>query len=106
MDTEMTTQEIARELLAIQDASNLRGVLRAWHKMLCSTYSGKLEDEGPARFAVNVLMLSKVASLLRLEADAVGSVKSWDAEEQEDTDAFGPAYQWARLHAQEDGEQS
>lgn len=90
-------KSIARDALDVQNACNPRGVLLAWHKALCLVW-----DDIDARNAINVLYLSKMTSLLRADADSIGSVslglvttgttkREWD---------FTRAYDWAKRVAQ------
>ncbi len=88
---EKTLEMIAQDAIAVQDASNLRGVLLAWHRALCEkavTRGGQVEE------MLNVLYLSKVSSLLSAETDGIGSVSINDDGEH-NTD-FRMAYKWAK----------
>ncbi len=82
-----TVARLAHEAIQIQDASNLRGVLLAWHKAICNENvprGGQIEE------FLNVLYLSKVASLLRAETDSLGSCRVGMGAD------FRMAYDWAK----------
>lgn len=83
-------KELARAALQVQDAVNLRGVLLAWHKAAC--------EVGPNwRHPINILYMSKVASLMGVRTDPVGGVWVWEGApgEEDYKDLFRPAYTWA-----------
>lgn len=96
-DRTKTLQQLAKEAMGVQDASNLRGVLLAWHRALCQdcvTRGGQVEE------FLNILYLSKVSSLLKAETDAIGSCAIYDSGAGKDSKTdFTQAYNWARLEA-------
>ena len=81
-------KELARAALQVQDAVNLRGVLLAWHKAAC--------EVGPNwRHPINILYMSKVASLMGVRSDSIGGVWEGTAGEDDYKDLFRSAYAWA-----------
>lgn len=87
-----TLGALAREAIQIQDASNLRGVLLAWHKALCQDV---VVRGGAVEEFLNILYLSKVTSLLHCECDGIGSVECHEGAPDKPTD-FRMAYEWAQ----------
>lgn len=88
--------KLAKDALQIQDASNLRGVILAWHKAICNdavARGGQVEE------FLNILYLSKVTSLLKAETDGIGSVTIPDVDDAEGRPQvvadFRMAYEWA-----------
>lgn len=79
-------QDAARDALLIQNASNLSGVIHAWANM----QGAVLDDVGAGNLhAVNILMLSKIVSLMGVTTDCIGGVTV------DGQDMFKPAYEWA-----------
>lgn len=86
-------KDLAREAIDVQDASNLRGVLRSWWEALCQDCvpHGSTEEA-----MLNALYLSKVASLLDAKTSGIGSV--WihrNNLKPIDPVDFSRAYEWA-----------
>ena len=86
-----TIQEAARLAITIQDAVNLAAVVRTWADLQpviladCDGQTRKVYEH-----PLQILMLSKVTSLMGVDANGIGSVSKMDQ------DLFGPAYKWAR----------
>lgn len=86
VEDQVTVARLAREAVAIQDASNLRGVLLAWHKAICNqavARGGQVEE------FLNLLYLGKVTSLIGANADSIGDAYSGST-------TWSAAYEWAK----------
>ena len=82
-------RKAAETALSIQDACNLTAVIGSWSR-LRSAYG----NPPPASaHPIDVLFLSKIASLVTLSADSIGSVSLDGA------DVFAPAYEWCKAVA-------
>lgn len=80
----------AETALLVQDACNLTAVLGTWARLRGSHYG----NPPPASaHPVDVLFLSKVASLMTLDASSIGGVTLDGA------DVFAPAYEWCNAVA-------
>jgi hypothetical protein len=77
--------EALLEALFIQDACNLRAIIRAWAEMQ------PFVEGIPHRDPLNILMLSKVTSLMVLNASCIGGVSDGD-----NNDLFSKAYTIAK----------
>lgn len=80
MDNRYTSrQHTAKDAMSIQDACNVRGVLKTAHDMAC--FIGA-EGGNPAMFQAPelVLMVSKIASLVGCEGPSMAEFsKAWEA---------------------------
>ena len=91
-------RKLQDDCLAIQDACNLSGVLLAWgrHQMLIRDHAramGIKYETHPA----NILFLSKVTSLMQVDADCIGGVSRTSVARPGVTaDLFHNAYKWAK----------
>lgn len=95
-------EELKKLCLDIQDASNLSGVLHTWadNQQLIRTHVEQVSGEKPSLGAdyklhpAQILFLSKVISLMRVDADCIGGVSIVSGGET--IDFFKPAYEWAK----------
>lgn len=87
-----TLQELAKICIDIQDACNLSGVLRTWadSQALIREVSGG--GAAYVRHHANVLFLSKITSLMVVNADCIGGVSGGSI----NPDLFRGAYDWAK----------
>lgn len=85
---------VLQDTLRIQDASNLSGVLHAWADMQAivraDAFSRGIAYE---THPVNILLLSKITSLMRVQSNSIGSVNRLK-EDGEEVDLFDSAYEW------------
>jgi hypothetical protein len=98
-----TIQEAARQAVLIQDASNIGPVIRLWGRMQTVLYADA--DKYGVNYKehhLQVLMLSKITSLMPAKCDGIGGVLL-PGKNPDWNDAFSAAYGWA-LDTQ--GEQS
>ncbi len=80
-------EEVARDTIEAQNACNLSGVLHAWADM-----QSVIRDVGSFPYeqhAAQILMLSKVLSLMKVDGDCIGGVSRGEQ------DLFRGAYAWA-----------
>lgn len=92
-----TLKEAARDALAVQDASNLSGVLHSWAALqgrLMQLF-GNFDADKYLRHPLNVLFMSKVASLMGVRTDAIGGCYTGTPGEEDYADQFRKAYGWA-----------
>ncbi len=94
-------EEVARDALEVQNACNLSGVLHTWAAMQpairdaieASAARGNFPEgrvlAGYELHAVQILMLSKVLSLMKVDGDCIGGVSRGEQ------DLFRGAYAWA-----------
>lgn len=83
--------QIAREAIAVQDASNLRGVLLSWHKAICQDCVAR---GGQAEEFINLLYLGKVCSLMKADGTAIGDARRYTTAQV--YNRFTDAYDWAK----------
>lgn len=86
----LTLKDAAVAAMQVQDACNLSGVLHSWAQcqtVLMNACHGN-HSHDYRRHPVNVLFLSKVASLMQINADNIGCVTSI-----EDADLFQEAWE-------------
>jgi len=92
-----TLKDAARDAIAVQDASNLSGVLHSWAALqrplmdLC----GGNATEKYRRHPLNVLFMSKVASLMGVKTDPLGGCYVGTPGDDDYKDEFRAAYSWA-----------
>lgn len=69
-------QQVAKDVDEIQNASNITAVIRAWGEMqsVIHAHAHEVLHVHPDRHPCNVAMLSKVTSLMRVNADCIGGV--------------------------------
>jgi hypothetical protein len=93
--------DACRDALEIQNACNLSGVLHTWAAMqpLLMDFAKSNASGHYRRHPVNILMLSKVVSLMTVGADCIGGVYEGMAVESYDADLFRDAYAWCRDNA-------
>lgn len=100
--TTHTIHTLARLALDIQNAVNLQPILRAWSEaqpIICEhAMTTKVEAR---RHAVNILFMSKVASLMVVATDCIGGVYKGGAIEGYDSDLFVTAYSECEALARE-----
>ena|SRR3990167_6879392 len=94
-DTKEALRKAANDAINVQDACNLSGVLYTWarhQEVLRDVCKG---NGSPEYFhhPVNIMFASKVASLMRVETDSLGGIRT-----DPDHDAFGPAYDWCKAN--------
>lgn len=100
------TREAVRTALAIQDAANIGPVIREWAAMQAVIYEAVHQD--PSQFTtrnhpLQILMLSKVVSLMSVDASCIGGVTRGEIA-GEYVDLFRHAYHWAcERHLKENG---
>lgn len=86
----MGIDAIKKQCRDIQDASNLSGVLVAWQK---ATHEIRLDAERMGirweTHPANILYLSKVTSLMRVDSNCIGAVNRGE------DDLFRTAWDWA-----------
>lgn len=86
-----------RDALDVQDASNLSGVLLTWAryqpvlKDLCGGNNDRYH-----KHPVNILFLSKVTSLMGVNADCLGGVDGGLKDSTEIEDLFALAYDYCK----------
>jgi hypothetical protein len=87
MDTETkkTITDLWIEADAIQNACNLSGVLHSWARAQILIRDACKPSERYETHPINVMFMSKVASLMRVDCDCIGGVSqggkdlAWDA---------------------------
>jgi hypothetical protein len=67
-------KKAAQDALNVQNACNLSGILNSWAK-LQSTLKDSSNGDDYLRHAVNIAFLSKVVSLMVVNADCLGGVE-------------------------------
>lgn len=94
-------KEWAKKVLLVQDASNLTAVIRMWGTMQSDIRNHGAADgswiDGPAvdKHPLNVMMLSKVTSMMRAHCDGIGGVTALELNENDTPitkDLFHTAY--------------
>jgi hypothetical protein len=90
-----TAKERAALALGIQNASNVVAVARTLGEFL----SENRDPTDPA----NVLVLSKLASMLPYSMSCIGSITVWDDSKGITRDAFAPAYEACKRAAKGEG---
>ena len=93
MNRDKPISKLAQEAIQVQDASNLRGVLRSWWEALCqdSVFHGSPEEA-----MLNALYLSKVTSMTCSITDGIGHVEVYRNNLKPiDPVDFSKAYDWA-----------
>lgn len=95
MNRGKTISQLAQEAIDVQNASNLRGVLRSWWEALCQDCVG---HGSPEELNLNAPYLSKVTSLLCASADGIGGVhvRMNGLKVIQDPIGFSSAYDWAK----------
>lgn len=70
-------QNACADALAVQDASNLSGIILAWgrHQQAIKDACGG-NNEAYHHHPVNLLFISKITSLMRVNADCIGGVRT------------------------------
>ena len=99
-------QEVAQDVLAIQDASNLQAVLGTWHAM-CHTireHASALKLERWEKHPCMVAMISKVTSLMAVNADCLGTVEGYCSKRSSTVELTGHKL-WDNLHALAEGKE-
>lgn len=81
----MTIQEAMQKAVMIQDACNPQAVLRVWSEAQPAVRADTRYSY--MRHPVNVLFMSKLASLMEVNVTCIGSISGID-----DTDLFTQAY--------------
>lgn len=76
MKTYTSIAEVCKDALLIQDACNLQAIINTWGAMQSlvredATKNGIIYQRHP----VNVMMLSKIVSLMNVNADCLGGVE-------------------------------
>lgn len=95
-----TLAEATKLVLDIQDASNLHAVIRTWGELQPVIRLAVSERQGGTSFETHplqILMLSKITSLMRVRTDALGGVmRDTGGEDWVGTaDEWQRAYRWA-----------
>lgn len=88
-----TINDVARTALAIQDAVNLQAVLNTWAKVqsVVRADAERLRIDY-RRHPVNIMFMSKVASLMVITADCIGGIYKGGQVEGYSDDLFVAAY--------------
>lgn len=83
------------DALAVQNASNLSGILHTWanHQPIIKELCGGNNDRYH-KHPVNILFLSKVTSLMGVNADCLGGVDGGFADSKEIENLFELAYNY------------
>lgn len=91
MKTYQTLQQIAQDAINIQNASNLQAILGVWASMQTLIREDTVSRRtGYERHPINILMASKVASLMQVNVSSIGVITSID-----NRDLFSSSYKWA-----------
>jgi len=102
-ETEMTLKEAARAALDAQNACNLAGVIGAWkgaqHALIMSMSSNA--SGGFRRHPIQILFLSKIVSLMVVNADCIGGVYAGGSVDG-GNDLFREAHGWCQDVAAKD----
>lgn len=68
-------KKAAQDARDVQNASNLSGILMAWHKAACAVNNEHLPHGEMLRHPINLLFMSKVASLMQVNTDCIGGIQ-------------------------------
>ena len=98
---QVDVRRLASDVLAIQNASNITAVIATWGRMQGAIRALAGDSRAAETHVLNVLMLSKVVSMMRVNADCLGGVTGQDAE-NENADLTGPQA-WAKAEAMANG---
>lgn len=94
MTATMTIKDAAQKAMLIQDASNLQAVLRTWAE--CQSVIRADTGYPYARHPVNILFMSKVSSLMQVDASSIGIIRNIEGD-----DLFGKAWDACEKTAKE-----
>jgi hypothetical protein len=79
MTNATSIKDAAQKAMLIQDASNLQAVLRTWAE--CQSVIRSDSSYPYARHPVNILFMSKVSSLMQVDASSIGIIRNIEGDD-------------------------
>lgn len=88
-------QHLREICLGVLNACNLQAIIRQWAEALPLITEGR-DDEGYRLHPANILFMSQISNVMRVNTDCIGSVDQPATRTEPSKDLFRAAYEWAK----------